>query len=153
MQHTPRSLRHSVPVPRFSSLGQCYNPLQDEVQHLSHLWLLSFSRNILSLQIPLQCSNIAHPTKTTKIPLFLPSTSRPLPFAAFFPSSRPLLLLLLPTTSFSIHISGGHLWACVCICTIFSTEQTYIFFSSPPQPPPPLVNTDPARGFVLLIFF
>lgn len=55
---------------------------------------------------------------------------------AFFPSSRPLLLLLLPTTSFSIHISGGRLWARVCICTIFSTDETYIFFSSPPRPPP-----------------
>lgn len=70
--------------------------------------------------------------------LFLPSPSHPLPFTAFFPSSRPLLLLLLPTPSFSIHISGGWLYERVCVCASapFSAGQRPT--SSPsalPSPP------------------
>lgn len=111
--------------------------------------LLSLTSRFLHI---LQRSNILSILQNIKS-LFLPSLSHPLPFAAFFPSSRPLLLLLLPTPSFSIHISGGRLYECVCICTIFSRAETYIFSFSPPLSPPPLVNTDPAFGFVLLVFF
>lgn len=70
----------------------------------------------------------------------MPSPSHPLPFAAFFPSSHPLLLLLLPTPSFSIHISGGRLYERVCVCASapFSAGQRPT--SSPsalPYPPTP----------------
>lgn len=67
--------------------------------------------------------------------LFLPSPSHPLLFAAFFPSSRPLLHVLLPTPSFSIHISGGRLHGRACASAPFWARWRPT--SSPPAPPSP----------------
>lgn len=64
------------------------------------------------------------------------SPSCPPPFSAsVLPSLRTLLFLLLPTPSFTIHILETFMSmkasAHVCISTIFSAQETYIFLLEP----------------------
>lgn len=106
MQHSPSSPRCA---PNSSSPWLLQPGSMGLSTHRDYHWLISCSLwQSCYLHILLQRSSIQSILQKIKS-LFLPSPSHPLPFAAFFPSSRPLLLLL-PTPSFSIHISGGRLY-------------------------------------------
>lgn len=53
----------------------------------------------------------------------------------------------------SVFIFQEDIYERVCASAPFSARSRPTSFSPAPQSPPPLVNTDPARGFVLLVFF
>lgn len=149
MQHKlpDLSIMHpSVPVPGFSSPGQWYSTQVEIITGSSP----ALSNGPVSPHSVTAQQYSVHPTKY-KIPL---SAISPSAFRSFLPIFTP------SPTSFYPHLHSVFIFqedvctsVCVCICTIFSRAETYIFSCSPPLSPSPLVNTDPAFGFVLLIFF
>lgn len=99
---------------------------QDCLQHLLEQSLMMPSLPILS-QSSIICPSLRISPSAVSI--------SPSAFSRLaFPSSCSLFHLLLPTPSFSIHILED-IYERVCICTIFSAEETYIFSSSLPLSP------------------
>lgn len=122
---SPAHLLQSVSFSAWVSVTLCSD--QDRLQHLSRLWL--GSRCLLMIPV---LSRFCHSTAVFCLPWRV-SPSRPPPSSARLPILMLSLLLLLPTPSFSIHILEDiyeHETEHVCICTILSAEETYIFSSS-----------------------
>lgn len=116
----------------FFCLGQCYTLLRSRFSpaFVTSLALLLLSLRILSLPIWLHNSSILSILKnlTSLLSPSHPLSSHPhaLSFFSFYPHTHSVFIFW--RTFMSMKPS-------VCICTIFSAEEAYIFFSSLPLSP------------------
>lgn len=122
----------SASVSLFFCLGQCYTLLGSRS---SPTLVVSLALLLLSPNDPVSPSSV-----TVQQYSVHPKESLPLPFLGFcLPIlTRPLLLLLLPTPSFSIHILEDiyeRETERVCICTIFRCRWNLHFLLEPSPVP------------------
>lgn len=152
-------MRPSVPVSLFFCLGQCYTLLRSRFSpaFVTFLAVLLLSLMILSLPILSHYGSVLSILNNLALS-YLHLALCLSHLRSSHPHALSLLLLLLPTHSFSIHILEDiyehetervHLHHFRCRGNLHFLLEP----SSVPPPLPYLANPDSGFGFVLLIFF